>query len=260
VSRSALDRHKRHFSGRIVEAQPAEAICEAALKVKSQPAVSCAIYTRQCPDVCEAAWKSHQEQRDACKAFVASERQQGWRALPTRYIDSDSSRSTMQRSSLRRLLEHVQKGMIHVVVVYRLEHLSANLPELAKIIELLYQHKVSLVSLNPQLNTSEPEGRLAVSLLLSFARFESKLNTDRQATVAPVTPPRLSLCGKPAEYEKFLQNSPRASSEFRHTIRTEFLLLGPERKKAFLSWARKGFRFRKPATSQRQTADSAKTA
>jgi DNA invertase Pin-like site-specific DNA recombinase len=52
----------------------------------------------------------------------------------------------MQRPSLRRLLEHVRKGMIHVVVVYRLEHLSLNLPELAKIIEVLYQRKVSLVS------------------------------------------------------------------------------------------------------------------
>src|SRR5229473_4333365 len=121
------------------------------------------------------------------------------------------------RDPLRRLLEHVRKGMIHVVVVYRLEHLSANRPELAKIIELLYQHKVSLVSLSQRLNTSEPAGRLAVSLLLSFARFESKLNPDPQAKPAPVTPPRLSLCGKQAEYEKFLQNSPQASSEFRHT-------------------------------------------
>ena len=151
--------------------------------------------------------------------------------------------------------------MIHVVVVYRLEHLSANRPELAKIIELLYQHKVSLVSLSQRLNTSEPAGRLAVSLLLSFARFESKLNPDPQAKVAPMTAPRLSLCGsKPAEYEKFLQNSQQARSESRHTIRTEFLLLGPGRKKAFLTWAQKGFGFRKPATSQRQTSDSAKTA
>ena len=134
VSRSALDRHKRHFPVRIVEAQQAEAVCEPTLKVKSHPAVSCSIYTRHGHDFCEAAWKSHQEQRDACKAFVASERQHGWRALPTRYLDSDSSRSTLQRSSMRRLLEHVQKGMIHVVVVYGLEHLSANLPELAEIV------------------------------------------------------------------------------------------------------------------------------
>ncbi len=66
--------------------------------------------------------------------------------------------------------------------------------------------------------------------------------------VAPVTPLRLSLSGsKPAEYEKFLQNSQQQSSEFQRTIRTEFLLLGPGRKTAFLSWAQKAFRFRKPA-------------
>jgi uncharacterized protein (DUF111 family) len=81
VSRSALDRHKRHFHVRIVEAQQAEAVCEPTLKVRSHPAVSCAIYTHHCQDVCEATRKSHQEQRDACKAFVASERQHGWRAL-----------------------------------------------------------------------------------------------------------------------------------------------------------------------------------
>jgi len=261
VSLPALDRHKRHLPGAIVKAQQAEVVCDATMKVKSHPAVSCAVYTRHCPDIREAVWRSHQEQRDACKTFVASERQHGWRALPTRYIDSDSSLSTMQRPSLRRLLEHVQKGMIHAVVVDRLEHMSASLPELAKIIEVLDQHKVSLVSLSPRLNTSEPAGRLAVSLLLSFARFDSTLNTDPEPKVAPVTSPRLSLSGgKPAEYEKSLQNSPQASSEFRHTIRTEFLLLGPRRAKAFLSWARNGFRFRKPAAGQRQTADSAKAA
>jgi len=258
VSLPSLDRHKRHLPDPLVKAQQVEGVCEASRKVKSHPAVSCAIYTPQCPEVCQAAWKSYQEQRDTCKAFVASQRRHGWRALRTRYVDRDSSRSTRQRPSLRRLLEHVQKGMIHVVVVYRLDHLGANLSELAKIIEVLEQHKVSLVSLSQGLNTSEPAGRLAVSLLLSFTRLESKLNTDPQAKLAPVTPPRLSPCGKPAEYERFLQNSPQASREF--TIRVEFPLLGPGRKQAFLSWARKGFRFRKPAASHRQAADSAKTA
>jgi site-specific DNA recombinase len=94
----------------MVKTQQAEVVCDASAKVKSHPAVSCAIYTRHCPDACEAVWKSHQEQRDACKAFVASQRQHGWRALPTRYIDSDSSRSTMQRPSLRRLLEHIRRA------------------------------------------------------------------------------------------------------------------------------------------------------
>ena len=222
--------------------------------------MSCAIYTFDRPDVCDVARKSHREQRDTCKAFVASQRKYGWRALPTRYIDSDNSSSSVHRGSLRRLLDQVQRGMIHVVVVYRLEHLGVSLAEVAKIMDVLDQHKVKLVCLSPRLNTSEPAGRLAVSLLLSFARFETKLNPDRQVKPALATSPRLSLCDKPVEYEKFLQNSPQARDEFRHTIRTEFLVLGPGRKRAFLTWAGKGFRFRQPAGSHRQNVDSAKTA
>jgi resolvase-like protein len=245
VSLPSLDRHKRHLPDAIVKAQQAEVLCEATTKVKSQPVLSCAIYTRHCSDVREAVWKSHQEQRDACKAFVAAQRQHGWRALPTRYIDSDSVRPTMQRPSLRRLLEHVRKGMIHVVLVYRLEHLSTNLTELGKIIELLYERKVSLISLSQRLNTSERAGRLAVGVLLSFASFEDKPKIESKAKVAPVTPPRLSLSGsKPPEYERLLQQAQQASSGSRHTIRTKFIVVGPERQKAFFSWARKGFKFR----------------
>ena len=202
------------------------------MKGRPQEAVSCAIYTCQCSDVQEALWHSHREQRDACKAFVASQREQGWRALPSRYIDSDSAQRTMKKPSLRRLLAHIQEGMIRVVVVYRLEHLSVNLMELAKIIEQLYEYKVCLVSLSQQVNTNEPAGRLAISLLLSFAKTQAK------GAQLP----------KPAEYEKFLHNSQQARGVFRYKMR--FLPLAPERDRAFLSWARKGFRFRKPAASQ----------
>ena len=46
VSLPSLDRHKRHLSDPLVKAQQAEVVCEATRKVKSHPAVSCAIYTR----------------------------------------------------------------------------------------------------------------------------------------------------------------------------------------------------------------------
>ncbi len=218
-------------------------------KVEPPPVVRCAIYTRHCPAIGEPVWKSHQEQRDACKALVTSQRQHGWRALRTRYIDSGSSRPTMERASIRRLLEHVQKGMIDVVAVYRLEHLSEKLVELAKIIEVFYEHKVSLASASQQIQTNEPAGRLAVGLLLSFANLESKLNSETQVKSTPVTPPRLPVGSREPEYERFIKKS-QSRSEVRQTIRTRFLILGPQRNKAFLGWARKGFRFRKPPASQ----------
>ena len=230
------------------------------MEVKPHSVVSCAIYTRHCSADHEEERKSHQEQRDACVAFVASQRERGWRVLRTRYVDHDNSGASMQSPALRRLLEHVQIGIVQVVVVYRLEHLSANLVELAKIIELLYQHDASLVALSQQLNSREPGGRLAVSVLLSFASFEKKRTSETQAKVGGVMPPKPSLSGKPPGYEECLERAQDANSGSRHTIRIQFVVVGPERKKAFLSWARKGFRFRKPAASQPLPIDPAKTA
>jgi DNA invertase Pin-like site-specific DNA recombinase len=225
------------------------------MKIKPHAAASCAIYTLYCPADHDEQRKSHQEQRDACVAFVASQRERGWRLLRTRYVDHDSEAS-VQSPALHRLLDRVRMGMVQVVVVYRLEHLSANLVEFAKIIEVLYQHDVSLVAISQKLNSREPEDRVALNLLLSFASFEKKRTSETQAKIGEV-PPKPSLSGKPPGYEKYLERAKNANSGFRHTIRIQFVVVGAERKKAFLSWARKGFRSRKPAASQPLPIDPA---
>jgi DNA invertase Pin-like site-specific DNA recombinase len=229
------------------------------MNLKRHAAVSCAIYTRYCSADHEEQRKSHREQRDACVAFVASQRERGWRLLRTRYVDDDSGAS-VQSPVLHRLLDLVRMGKVQVVVVYRLEHLSANLLEFAKIIEVLYQHDVSLVAISQKLNSREPEGRVALNVLLSFASFEKKRTSETPAKIGGVMPPKPSLSGKPPGYEKYLERAKDANSGFRHTIRIEFVVVGPERKKAFLSWARKGFRFRKPAASQPLPIDPAQAA
>jgi|SRR5205814_7905278 len=74
MSLPTFDRHKSHLPGAIVKAQQAEVACEATPKVKSHAAVNCAIYTRDCQDVCELACTLQHDQRDACKALVPSQR------------------------------------------------------------------------------------------------------------------------------------------------------------------------------------------
>lgn len=87
----------------------------------------------------------------------------------------------------------------------------------------------------------------------------SRYITLQVETFTPVNFPRVPLSGsKPAEYDKLLEQSSKASSGFRHVIRAEFILVGPKRKKAFLGWARKGFRFRKLPASQPMPKDPAK--
>jgi hypothetical protein len=110
------------------------------------------------------------------------------------------------------------------------------------------------------LNSREPEGRVALSALLSFASFEEKRAAETQAKIGGAMPSKPSLSARPPGYEEYLERAKNANDGFRHTIRIQFVIVGPERKKAFLNWAQKGFRLRKPAASQPRPIDPAQTA
>jgi DNA invertase Pin-like site-specific DNA recombinase len=215
------------------------------MEIKRHPAVRCAIYTRDCPADGDEQRKSRQEQHAACVAFVASQRNRGWRLLRTRQVDHDSGLSAPS-PALHRLLDRVRMGGVQVIVVYRLEHLGANLVEFARVIEVLDQHDVSLVAMSQRLNSREAEGRITLNALLTFASFEKKRAAETEAKIGGAMPPKPSLSPKPLGYEKYLDHTKNSNYESRRTIRIPFLVLGTQRKKAFLSWAQKGFGLRKP--------------
>jgi site-specific DNA recombinase len=63
--------------------------------------VRCAIYTRKSTDEgLEQAFNSLDAQREACAAFVQSQRHEGWTVLPAQYDDGGYSGGTMQRPAL----------------------------------------------------------------------------------------------------------------------------------------------------------------
>ena len=65
----------------------------------------CAIYTRKSTDEgLEQAFNSLDAQREACAAFILSQKHEGWTVLPTLYDDGGYSGGTMERPALQRLL------------------------------------------------------------------------------------------------------------------------------------------------------------
>src|SRR5436189_4881927 len=84
--------------------------------------VRCAIYTRKSSDEgLEQAFNSLDAQREACAAFIASQKHEGWTALPTQYDDGGYSGGTVERPALKRLLAGIEAGQIDVVVVYKVD-------------------------------------------------------------------------------------------------------------------------------------------
>src|SRR6202140_842639 len=140
----------------------------------------CAIYTRKSSEEgLEQSFNSLEAQREACRAFVLSQKHEGWTALNDRYDDGGFSGGTMERPALKQLLADILTGKVDTVVVYKVDRLTRSLTDFSKIIEVFDSHGVSFVSVTQQFNTTTSMGRLTLNVLLSFAQFEREVTGER---------------------------------------------------------------------------------
>ncbi|MEI7464274.1 MAG: recombinase family protein [Burkholderiales bacterium] len=143
------------------------------------PALPCAIYTRKSSeDGLEQGFNSLDAQREACEAFVLSQKTQGWTVLGA-YEDGGFSGGNVERPGLRRLLADVALGRVRIILVYKIDRLTRSLADFAKMVELFDAHDVSFVSVTQQFNTTSSMGRLTLNVLLSFAQFEREVTGER---------------------------------------------------------------------------------
>ena len=150
--------------------------------------VRCAIYTRKSSEEgLEQEFNSLQAQREACEAFIDSQRHEGWVCLRAAYDDGGFSGATMERPALRQLLADISAGRVDTVVVYKIDRLTRSLADFAKIVEILDAKGASFVSVTQQFNTTTSMGRLTLNVLLSFAQFEREVIGER---IRDKMPPR----------------------------------------------------------------------
>ena len=127
----------------------------------------------------EQNFNSLHAQREACEAFIKSQKHEGWEIDPTPYDDGGKSGATMERPALQRLLAGVRSGRTDVVVIYKIDRLTRSLADFAKIVEIFDAHGISFVSVTQQFNTTTSMGRLTLNVLLSFAQFEREVTGER---------------------------------------------------------------------------------
>ncbi len=140
----------------------------------------CAIYTRKSSEEgLGQDFNSLHAQREACAAFIKSQKHEGWTCLPEAYDDGGISGATMDRPALGQLLADIRAGRIDVVVVYKVDRLTRSLADFAKIVDIFDGRNVSFVSVTQQFNTTTSMGRLTLNVLLSFAQFEREVTGER---------------------------------------------------------------------------------
>ena len=140
----------------------------------------CAIYTRKSSEEgLEQDFNSLQAQREACEAYIASQKHEGWIVLSTCYDDGGVSGATLERPALQRLLADVEAGRIDTIVVYKVDRLTRTLSDFSRLVEIFDRKDVSFVSVTQQFNTTTSMGRLTLNVLLSFAQFEREVTGER---------------------------------------------------------------------------------
>jgi site-specific DNA recombinase len=123
------------------------------------PRKRCAIYTRKSSEEgLQQEFNSLHAQREACEAYIRSQRHEGWVLIPTAYNDGGFSGGTMERPALQRLLADIRAGRIEVVVTYKVDRLTRALADFARLIEIFDKHEVSFVSVTQQFNTTTSMG------------------------------------------------------------------------------------------------------
>ena len=140
----------------------------------------CAIYTRKSSEEgLDQRFNSLGAQREACEAYILSQMGEGWTALPQSYDDGGYSGGSMQRPGLQALLADISKGLIDVVVVYKIDRLTRSLADFARIVEQFDAQDATFVSVTQAFNTTGSMGRLTLNVLLSFAQFEREVTGER---------------------------------------------------------------------------------
>src|SRR5918992_460192 len=102
---------------------------------RSARKIRCAIYTRKSSEEgLEQAFNSLDAQREACAAYILSQKHEGWAVLPAPYDDGGYSGGTMERPALTRLIADIEAGKVDVVVVYKVDRLTRALSDFAKLV------------------------------------------------------------------------------------------------------------------------------
>ena len=140
----------------------------------------CAVYTRKSSEEgLEQSFNSLDAQREACEAYVLSQKHEGWELREARYDDGGYSGGDMERPGIKALLADIDAGHIDIVVVYKIDRLTRSLSDFSRIADRFEKADVSFVAVTQAFNTSTSMGRLMLNVLLSFAQFEREITAER---------------------------------------------------------------------------------
>ena len=123
--------------------------------------------------------ESIENQIELCRQYIAVHFSQEEADAALVYEDEGFSGGNLERPQFKKMMKDSQKTKFAAIVVYRLDRISRNIGDFAKLIEDLGDRHIDFISIREQFDTSSPMGRAMMYIASVFSQLERETIAER---------------------------------------------------------------------------------
>ena len=123
--------------------------------------------------------ESIENQIEMCRRYIFAHYGQKAAEGALVYEDEGFSGGTLERPRFKKMMNDSQKIEFSAIVVYRLDRISRNIGDFARLIEELGSRKIDFISIREQFDTSSPMGRAMMYIASVFSQLERETIAER---------------------------------------------------------------------------------
>ena len=123
--------------------------------------------------------ESIENQIELCRQYIAAHFGADEAGNALVYEDEGFSGGTLERPQFQKMMADSHQEQFAAIVVYRLDRISRNIGDFAKLIEDLGNRKIDFISIREQFDTSSPMGRAMMYIASVFSQLERETIAER---------------------------------------------------------------------------------
>lgn len=123
--------------------------------------------------------ESIENQIEMCRQYIASLYGEEAAKQALVYEDEGFSGGNLERPKFKKMMKDSYETKFEAIVVYRLDRISRNIGDFAKLIEDLGRRKIAFISIREQFDTSSPMGRAMMYIASVFSQLERETIAER---------------------------------------------------------------------------------
>jgi site-specific DNA recombinase len=93
--------------------------------------------------------------------------------------EEGASAKSLRRPEMKGILKQIKSGEIDILIIHNLDRLTRNLSDMQELLQLFEEHHIELISLRENIDTSTPQGRFFVSIIVLIAQWEEETIGNR---------------------------------------------------------------------------------